>query len=372
MAGERVTRGLALAVIAGVVVGTVFWAAVGTVAPTLALHENVFVDFRINVWEPGRSLLDGESPLVGETDKGDVGGVYPPIALVATLPFALLPYGVASLLWLAALLGCVLWAMLLCGVRDPRCLALGLVSPPVIAGLAYGNVSLILVLALAGIWVWRDNHWRAGGMLGLVIAAKLFLWPLAFWMLFTRRSRGAGVTAASATLASLLGWAAVGFRGVDDFPGVTRRNAAEFLDQGLSLASVFANLGASTSLALALAAVAAAGAVGVAWRRREDDLAAFTWTVVAALLLSPIVWGHYYALLLVPIALSTPTLSRAWLLPYLTVPQLTAAPPGGAKIFDAATGVAFAILTARHCETRDERRPEARLESRTVSPATGS
>ena len=359
-----------LLVVAAAAISAVSWVFL-SVAPTLTVHENVFVDFRINLWEPAQLLLAGESPVLRETETGEVGGVYPPIALVVTLPFALLPYSVASLVWLAVLLASVLWAIRLCGVRDSRCLALALLSPPVIAGLAYGNISLVLVLALAGIWVWRDDHWRAGGLLGLVIAVKLFLWPLAVWMLFTRRSHAAGVAAASAMLASLLGWAAVAFRDLDDFPVVTQRNAAEFLDQGVSLSSVVANLGASPGLAASLATLAAACAVGITWRRREDELAAFTWTVVAALLLSPIVWGHYYALLLVPIALSTPALSRAWLLPYLTVPQLTAAPPGGAKILDAATGVAFAILTARHCEEREPRRAEARSENRTVPTAAG-
>jgi hypothetical protein len=190
---------------------------------------------------------------------------------------------------------------------------------------------------------------RGGTLLGLAIASKLFLFPLVVWMLFTRRSRGAASAVVATALASLVGWAVVAFQRMDEFPGLTRRNAAEFLDQGVSFSSVAANLGASAGLAATLAALAAAGALAAAWRLRNDDLASFTWAVVAALLFSPIVWGHYYALLLVPLALSAPTLSRAWLLPYVTIPTLTAAPPGGAKVLDAATGVVFTLLTARQC-----------------------
>ncbi len=237
------------------------------------------------------------------------------------------------------------------GLAPVRCarlafVAVALASPPVVAGLAYGNVSLVLVLALAGIWVWRDRPARAGTLLGLVIAGKLFLWPLLLWMLFTRRQRAAGAAVVSTVLVSLIGWAAIAFRRLDEFPGITRRNAAEFVDQGVSLASFAANLGASANVVFALIALAGASALAIAYRRRQDDLACFTWTVVAAFVASPIVWGHYYALMLVPLAVATPELSRAWLLPYITAPQLTASPPGTGKIVDAATGVAFTLLTA--------------------------
>jgi len=56
--------------------------------------------------------------------------------------------------------------------------------------------------------------------------------------------------------------------------------------------------------------------------------------------------------MLVPLAISTPYLSRAWLLPYLTAPQLTSSPSAGGKIIDAVTGVAAMVLTARHSRGR--------------------
>jgi hypothetical protein len=365
----RITRALPAAVIAAVSLCAVCWAAV-SVLPTLAVPANVFVDFRINVWEPGRLLLDGASPLVSPTETGEVGTVYPPFAVVATLPFALAPYGLASLLWLVTLLGCVVGAMYLCGVRDVRCLAVAVASPPVVAGLAYGNFSLVLVLALAGFWVWRDDRYRGGFVLGLAIASKPFLLPLVVWMLFTRRSFGAAVAVVITAFASLAGWAAVAFKRFDEYPSITRRNAAEFLDQGVSLSSLIANVGAPTSLLAGMVALAAAGALVAAWRVREDDLASFTWVLVATLLFSPIVWQHYYALLLVPLALSAPALSRAWLLPYLTIPQLTAAPPGGPKALDAAAGVAFALLTARRCSNSASRRQSAETRSLGSRPAS--
>ena len=47
----------------------------------------------------------------------------------------------------------------------------------------------------------------------------------------------------------------------------------------------------------------------------EGDRRAFGLAVIAALTATPIVWEHYMVLLFVPIALMSPRLSRAWLIP---------------------------------------------------------
>jgi hypothetical protein len=49
-------------------------------------------------------------------------------------------------------------------------------------------------------------------------------------------------------------------------------------------------------------------------RRYDGDRRAFSLAVGAALVLSPVVWPHYFALLLIPLALYRPTLSWAWAL----------------------------------------------------------
>ena len=50
--------------------------------------------------------------------------------------------------------------------------------------------------------------------------------------------------------------------------------------------------------------------LALAWRRRSLGLA-----IAAALVLSPIVWRHFFTLLLVPLALSRPRFDVAWLIP---------------------------------------------------------
>ena len=73
---------------------------------------------------------------------------------------------------------------------------------------------------------------------------------------------------------------------------------------------------------VALALLAAAAWVARAARRapRDRDIATLTLCIAAALAASPIVWIHYFLLLLVPLALTRPRLSPLWLVPFAYYP----------------------------------------------------
>ncbi len=276
--------------------------------------------------------------------------MYPRAATVVTLPLALLPHRAGAVLWLLVLSASVLGGIWLCGVRDPRCYLAAGCSPPVIAGLLYANWSLLLVLAVALVWRWRDRPSRVAPLLGLAIAAKLFLLPVALWLAFTRRTSAFVLSLAFTVLWSVLGWTAVGFEGLGDFVEITRRNVEAFDQDGVSVAAVAAGLGVSGSQYVAL--VAGAFALAVAAIRRDRDVEVFTWALVAALLASPIVWMHYFALLLVPVALATPRWGFIWLLPFVTFPLAVDAPVG--VLFVIAVGGWVTARTSRH-----HRRPQA-------------
>ncbi len=53
--------------------------------------------------------------------------------------------------------------------------------------------------------------------------------------------------------------------------------------------------------------------------RRGDERSAFLVAIAAALALSPIVWLHYFALLLVVVAVARPTLGLLWFVPLAMV-----------------------------------------------------
>ena len=94
-------------------------------------------------------------------------------------------------------------------------------------------------------------------------------------------------------------------------------------DRGFSLVALgaHAGLGAGLSQALpyivGLPVAAAAFAVGRHGNAGDGDRAAFAIAILAAILLTPIVWLHYFALLFVPLAIARPRLSWPWGLPLL-------------------------------------------------------
>src|SRR5205823_14687078 len=93
-----------------------------------------------------------------------------------------------------------------------------------------------------------------------------------------------------------------------------------FGSASFSTSALLKAVGASPGVADA--GVVAAGSVlilavlFVGYVRRSDRLA-FTIALAAALLLSPIVWMHYYVLLVVPIAIAQPRLGVLWFAPLL-------------------------------------------------------
>ncbi len=91
----------------------------------------------------------------------------------------------------------------------------------------------------------------------------------------------------------------------------------------------------------------AAGVVRRGWTA-GDDRGAFALAVCAALVLSPIVWLHYLALLLVPLGVCYRTLRWPWLVPlalWLTPAQQSVRHPWGIAVAVAVVAV-VAVTTA--------------------------
>src|SRR5207253_11300933 len=75
------------------------------------------------------------------------------------------------------------------------------------------------------------------------------------------------------------------------------------------------------------------------------DRLAITAAIAAALLLSPIVWVHYYVLLLVPVALARPRLSGLWFIPLLFWSTHALESNGELWRLLAALGITLAVTT---------------------------
>jgi alpha-1,2-mannosyltransferase len=208
-------------------------------------------------------------------------------------------------------------ALRLLGVSDWRCYGLVIMSAPAVNSLALGAVTSLLLLAVAAAWKYREHPKATGAIIALAAVGKLFLWPLGIWLLVTRRVRAVFWFAFAAAGLWLTGWAALGFAGMTSYPRLLHvLSQAEQSTSYSPLALLHVSERATTLLSLALAALVVAG-VALAGRGPDGDRRALATAVIGAIVATPILWLHYFLLLVVPIALYRPRLSGLWFLPLL-------------------------------------------------------
>jgi hypothetical protein len=113
----------------------------------------------------------------------------------------------------------------------------------------------------------------------------------------------------------LASWAVVGFDGLAEYPAVLQRLADFHADRGYSLVAFGIEAGlpdlAADAMLILVGGLVLVGVI-VAARRAPRDEVAFSIAIVASLALTPIVWLHYFTLLIVPLALWRPRFSWVW------------------------------------------------------------
>jgi hypothetical protein len=330
------TGGLAAALrrLSAVLVFAVVPAALLCALAVSAGGHGLAFDFHDDLWSAGRAILHGGSPypvdLLDRTARAVRAGaqgpqefaapVYPAPPLVAAVPFALLPSALASVLFLGLLLPAPALALWLVGVRDWRVMGAAYLSIGTVHGITLGSLSPLLMVAVALAWRWRDRRIAVAAVVAAAVCAKLFLWPLVVWLVLTRRVASAAWTVAIGLATTAVCWALMGFAGLGDYPKLI--GDLSTIEQGRGYSAVAAGLALGLSPGAARGAAFAVGAVLLAYAavlaRRGDERGSFAIAIAAALVLSPIVWLHYFPLLLVPLALARPRLSWPWLLPLAT------------------------------------------------------
>jgi alpha-1,2-mannosyltransferase len=203
-------------------------------------------------------------------------------------------------------------ALRVCGVTDRRCYIAVLLAIPVLQTIGLGTIEPLLVLALALAWRYRDRGLLGTVPLGFAIAAKLFLWPVVLWLVVTGRIRRSVETVAAALGMLFVPWALLGFHELTSYPHMLQLLVKT--EQATSWAFPFSGLFGANVLAADLATVVILVAVS---RSGDGDRRAFSVSVLACLLVSPLVWLHYYVVLVVPIALASRRFSPVWLVPAL-------------------------------------------------------
>jgi len=298
------------------------------------------------------NVLSFSSPYAYAADKTFA---YPPFLAWLVAPLHPLGGTVAGFLWTVLSLALVAAAVWLLGLRDWRCYALVFVFLFTRSSVDLGTVEPLLLFAVAVAWRWRDELVPAAASVGFAIVVKLFLWPLAVWLALTRRLRTAAAAIGAAVAVAFVGWAAIGLAGLGHYPGVLRRLADDESTSSYSVVALgvrahFPLLAArvvAVLVALALLAAAAWLARDDSRTRRDRDVAVLTLCLAAAFAASPIVWIHYFLLLLVPLVLTRPRLSLLWFVPFAFQPLGEAAwPAGDATKLALALAATLAILGA--------------------------
>lgn len=282
-------------------------------------------DFHRSFRPAAEAVLNGSSPYpppVPESMAERSAFVYLPLAAFLFAPFTVLQPVAADLVITVLMVLCLLVSLRVAGVRDWRCYGIAMLSPAVVGAIQNANLTLPLLLALAAMWSLRRRAVLSGVVLALTLATKLFLWPLAVWLVATGRYRAA-VASAVATAALVGGsWAAIGFAGLRDYPALLQVLAESLEHDSYTIFALVSDLGApdlvarTVGIAVALAVLVSCWVLG----RRGDDARSFTLAIVAALLFTPIVWLHYFTLLLVPVAIAHRRLSLLWAAPLLVWP----------------------------------------------------
>jgi glycosyl transferase family 87 len=323
--GGPTLRQLAADTRAGRVVAVAVPAAVAVAFLAVAASQGKFAaNFERTFWPAGRDVLHGRSPFPPATREALFPGtafVYPAPAALLMAPFAVLPLHVAAVLFTVLLAGCGVLALYLVGVRDWRCYCAVLLWFTVLSELQKANLTLLLALGAALVWRFRNRAVVAGVAAGAFGALKILLWPLVVWLFAARRYTAGLVAVASGVVLTFGSWAVLGFAGLGDYVPTVRLLSRLERDEAYSPYAVALKLGVGTTgsqvLGLVLAAAVLAAAVVLA--RRGDERRSFVLALSACILFSPIVWIHYFALLVVALGVLQPRFGLVWLLPILAV-----------------------------------------------------
>jgi alpha-1,2-mannosyltransferase/arabinofuranan 3-O-arabinosyltransferase len=258
------------------------------------------------MWE-GRDIYEAGARLVN---------LNPPFWTVLLAPFGLMEpltaYRVFVLVSVFTTIGYLAWMADELRLRaGPTALAVGLLllSSPLLATLALGQMYPVLALGLVAAWVFdrRDNPTLSGVALGLTVALKPSLAPIVLWPLVRRRWRALLATVAAGAAGTLVGAVVLGPRTTLDWFGILLRSPLSAYWDNASLPSSAARMFTENEFAEPIATLpwmvplAYAAGVGIiiltAVKVRHDPEAGLWALTAASLLASPIAWHNYLVLL---------------------------------------------------------------------------
>ncbi len=301
---------------------------------TMAIHGD-FDTF----WRSARAFWEGRDVYA---TGAELENLNPPLWVLLISPLGLLEplvaYRLYALIALSATVGYLVWVARELRLRAAWAIVGGvmlLLSSPLLATLALGQIYPFLALGLVAAWISdrRDKPLVSGAALGLVVALKPSLVPVLLWPLVRRRWGAVVAAVAAGVAATLVGAVVVGFGATLDWLGLLSGSSASAYWDNASLPSAAARLFTDNPYARHLAilpwTVPVAYALGItaivvtAARARWDAEAGLWALVAASLLAAPIAWHNYLVLLGPGILL---LLARGWAAPAFLLLALQAIP----------------------------------------------
>ena len=248
---------------------------------------------------------------------------YAPQLSVALIPLLEPSFHDSSALWWALRVAGLLAACALMPVSLPlraAAFAVAAFSLPGVKDPIIGNVSLLLLLPLVAGWRWLD---RPLGSIALAaaISVRPSLGLLLLWQLLRRRWRAAVWTAAAGLALVLLTLPFVGLGGYVDYLAVlSNLSVPTGVNENRDLGALAENLGTGatgTTIGRLASIGLAAGATLLSLRR--DREIGYMVVLSASLLVTPLLWSHYLATLVIPAAFLA---QRLWK-PLILLPLLS-------------------------------------------------
>jgi hypothetical protein len=313
--------------------------------------DSLSADFHNELYPEAKKLLDWENPFPPPGSAIWYGHnlIWPPVAVFLIAPFTVLSPDAAD--WAVALVGlaCFMGSLRIVGVRDWRVYGVFALWPQVIGEIRVSHLTPFLCLLLALVWRYRDTRSAPGLALGLAGAIKFFLWPVAVWLGAVGRMREVALAAAVAAASLLL---VLPFTSLRDYFKVLVELGHTFDQESYSPFGFLMQVGAPEALARGVMLALGAVLLVACWRR-----ASLGYAVAAALVLSPIVWLDYYAVVAIPLAVVRPRLTWIWLVPIATWGLLSAGLGAGNGWGSARVLLVFGLVFA--VIVRGERQAEA-------------
>jgi alpha-1,2-mannosyltransferase len=289
----------------------------------------------------GRAWLDGR-PLYADgamfhTSAGlDLPFTYPPLAAVAFAPFAWLSLNVASVAITVTTLVLLVASMAIVLTRlnvwpqtsitsEPvwlrrGWLAAAIVAPaivylePIRSNFDFGQINVVLMTLVIADCVPRKTPWPRGVLLGVAIALKLTPAVFLLYFLLRRDTRALFVSAASAVVATLAGFA---FAWRDSFQYWTEtvRNTDRIgtvtLNTNQNIAGALARMGLGEGQRFVVWTLACFAVLGLTvWAARRvlragEPVLALVCVAMFGLVVSPVSWSHHWVWVLPTVIAST-------------------------------------------------------------------